>query len=92
METLRCPLCYISVEYGVIDHLGRDHRRTEFEARALVERSKEGSLGWNAEGRRGRVVEQVANRLPLPLGKLVERRLRRCRSSRIPVSIERHVG
>lgn len=29
MGTLRCPLCYISVEYGVIDHLGRDHRPDE---------------------------------------------------------------
>jgi len=44
METLRCPLCYISVECGVIDHLRRDHRRTEFEARALVERRRGKSL------------------------------------------------
>jgi hypothetical protein len=69
METLRCPLCYISVEYGVIDHLGRDHRWTEFEARALVERSKEGSLGWNAEGRRVRPRPSLTPaKVPLPRG------------------------
>ena len=52
METRRCPLCWVRAEYGVIEHLRRDHRRSEVEARALLERINEGSLGWNAEGRK----------------------------------------
>jgi hypothetical protein len=54
METRRCPLCWISPECGVIEHLRRDHRRSEVEARALMERYKDGTLGWNAESRKGR--------------------------------------
>jgi hypothetical protein len=52
METRRCPLCWIRPECGVIEHLRRDHRRSEVEAHTLLERSNQGSLGCNAEGRR----------------------------------------
>jgi len=54
METQRCPLCQIRAEQGVLEHLRRDHRRTEAEARALMERYRDGTLGWNAEGGKGR--------------------------------------
>ena len=60
METRQCPLCWIRPESGVVEHLRRDHRRSEVEARALLERTNEGSLGWNAEGRKRRAY--------LPLG------------------------
>jgi hypothetical protein len=66
METQRCPLCYIRAEYGVIDHLRRDHRRSEIEARTLVERSREGSLGWNAESWRERQRPSLPPTRPLP--------------------------
>ncbi len=49
METRRCPLCWARAEYGVVEHLRRDHRRSEIEARVLLERTNEGSLGWNEE-------------------------------------------
>ena len=76
METLRCPLCYISVECGVIDHLRRDHRRTEFEARTLVERSKEGILGWNAQNARQKVRSSLASaKIALPCANLACRLL-----------------
>jgi hypothetical protein len=52
METRQCPLCWVRAECGIIEHLRRDHRRSEVEARALLERTNEGSLGWNAEGRK----------------------------------------
>ena len=52
METRQCPLCWIRPESGVVEHLRRDHRRSEVEARALLERTNEGSLGWNVEGRK----------------------------------------
>jgi hypothetical protein len=60
MENRGCPLCWIKPECAVIEHLRRDHRRTEVEARKLLERANEGSLGWNAEGRK--------RRTSLPLG------------------------
>jgi hypothetical protein len=34
---------------GVIKHLEVDHRRTETKALALMERSAEGTLGWDPE-------------------------------------------
>jgi len=52
METGRCPLCWATALYGVIEHLRRDHRRSEIEPRTLLERSNQGSLGWNAQGRK----------------------------------------
>ncbi len=52
MEVKRCPLCWIRPESGVIEHLLRDHRRSEIEARILLERVDQGSLGRNAEGRK----------------------------------------
>lgn len=52
METGRCPLCWARALYGVIEHLRRDHHRSEIEARTLLERSSQGSLGWNAEDRK----------------------------------------
>jgi hypothetical protein len=52
MEVRRCPLCWVRPESGVIEHLRWDHRRSEVEARKLLERTNEGGLGWNAEGRK----------------------------------------
>ncbi len=54
MDAQRCPLCQIRAEQGVLEHLRRDHRRTEAEARVLMERYRLGTLGWNAEGRKER--------------------------------------
>lgn len=54
MEPQRCPLCQIRAEQGVLEHLRRDHRRTEAETRVLMERYRDETLGWNAEGRMGR--------------------------------------
>jgi hypothetical protein len=34
---------------GIFEHLKREHRRTEAEARALLERDAEGTLGWDPE-------------------------------------------
>lgn len=48
-EPKRCPLCNVRLESGVINHLQRDHRRTYDDARALLERSVEGTLGWDPE-------------------------------------------
>jgi len=48
----RCPLCNIQPANGVIEHLEHDHRRTDDEARALLERSMEGTLGWDPETRK----------------------------------------
>ena len=38
----------------LLDHLQLDHRRTEIEARALVLRSVEGTLGWDPETKKNR--------------------------------------
>ncbi len=58
---------------------------------AFLVATKSGApLGLDGAG--GRVVEPVVDRLPLALGNLDERRLRRRGSSRIPGPIERHVG
>jgi hypothetical protein len=48
----RCPLCWAPTRHGVIRHLMVDHRRTEIEALALLERSAKGTLGWDPEVRR----------------------------------------
>lgn len=48
-ELKRCPLCYVRLERSVIDHLQRDHRRSYDDARALLERVVEGTLGWDPE-------------------------------------------
>ncbi|MGO9603703.1 MAG: hypothetical protein ACLQAT_09955 [Candidatus Binataceae bacterium] len=45
----RCPLCSAITNLGVIQHLTKEHRRTEAEARALLERQMEGTLGWDPE-------------------------------------------
>ena len=52
MEVRRCPLCWVRPESGVIEHLRRDHRRSEIEARTLLEGTNEVGLGWNAKGRK----------------------------------------
>lgn len=52
MHTELCPLCYVHTRHQAIEHLTRDHRRSYAEACALVERSKEGTLGRHAQ--RGR--------------------------------------
>jgi hypothetical protein len=64
MYTERCSLCYAFTRNGAIEHLERDHRRTNAEACVLVERSKEGTLGWNAQNSRQKV------RSSLPSGKM----------------------
>jgi hypothetical protein len=61
MHTERCPLCYAFTRNGAIAHLERDHRRTYAEAWVLVERSKEGTLGWNARNGRQKVLSSVAS-------------------------------
>jgi hypothetical protein len=48
-EANRCPLCSSITRRGVIEHLTSEHRRTEAEARALMEREMEGTLGWDPE-------------------------------------------
>ena len=49
MQQKRCPLCYVKLDSGVIVHLQRDHRRTDAEARELLQRSVESTLGWDPE-------------------------------------------
>jgi hypothetical protein len=48
-ELRRCPLCSTTALSGIFEHLRREHRRTEAEARALMERDMEGTLGWDPE-------------------------------------------
>jgi hypothetical protein len=48
-ERNRCPLCSSIKKLGVFEHLRSEHRRTEAEARALLERQMEGTLGWDPE-------------------------------------------
>jgi hypothetical protein len=60
MYTERCPLCYVRTRYEAIEHLTRDHRRSYAEACALVERSKEGTLGRNAQNGRQKVLSAPA--------------------------------
>ena len=48
-EPNRCPLCHSGSVSSVIEHLTSVHRRTEAEARALMEREMEGTLGWDPE-------------------------------------------
>jgi len=48
-EPNRCPLCHSSSASSVIRHLTSVHRRTEAEARELMEREMEGTLGWDPE-------------------------------------------
>jgi len=52
METDRCPLCWMRADCGVLVHLRRDHRRSEAEALALLERNTAGTVGWNPDRRR----------------------------------------
>ena len=44
-----CPLCSAAAEIEIIEHLKREHRRTEAEAHAVMEREMEGTLGWDPE-------------------------------------------
>jgi hypothetical protein len=60
MYTKRCPLCDVRTRYEAIEHLTRDHRRSYAEACALVERSKEGTLGRNARNGRQKVLSAPA--------------------------------
>jgi len=55
MEIGRCPLCYIRPNRSVLDHLQRDHRRSDDEARALLARAKEETLGWDPEAKKKRL-------------------------------------
>jgi len=64
MQRKRCPLCYVKLDSGVMDHLQRDHRRTDAEARELLERSVEGTLGWDPEVKKKKACLQAG-----PLGK-----------------------
>ncbi|GEM_PF-3359146 len=47
LRSERCPLCFAHVQRGALEHLQLEHRRTAAEARALLERSAEGTLGWD---------------------------------------------
>ncbi len=51
-DSKRCPLCSGTVKDSMIKHLTSDHRRTEVEARALLQRSVEGTLGWDPEAKK----------------------------------------
>ncbi len=44
-----CPLCSASTGSDIIEHIKTEHRRTEAEAHALMEREMEGTLGWDPE-------------------------------------------
>jgi hypothetical protein len=48
-EQKRCPLCSAIAAVEMIEHLKKEHRRTEAEARTLIERELEGTLGWDPE-------------------------------------------
>jgi hypothetical protein len=49
-----CPLCSATNERSILHHPRLDHRRTEAEARLLLERSAEGTLGWDPETKKNR--------------------------------------
>ncbi len=53
-EANRCPLCCARTKHGVIKHLKVDHQRTEIDAREIMARSAEGTLGWDPEIRKKR--------------------------------------
>jgi hypothetical protein len=55
MEIGRCPLCYIRPNCSVLDHLQQDHRRNDDEARALLARAREETLGWDPEAKKKRL-------------------------------------
>ena len=61
MHKERCPLCYACTRYGAIEHLKRDHRRSYADACVLVERSKEGTLGQNAQNGEQKVLSSLAS-------------------------------
>jgi hypothetical protein len=61
MYTEQCPLCYAFTRNGAIAHLERDHRRSYAEACVLVERSKKGTLGRNAQNGRQKVLSSLAS-------------------------------
>src|SRR5260370_21873858 len=54
VDILRCPLCWALTRRGAIEHLKAAHRRTEIEAREIMERTAEGTLGWDPETRKKR--------------------------------------
>jgi len=54
----RCPLCSAQIKSGVLEHLEGDHRRTEFEARKLMERAAAGTLGWDPETKKKREISR----------------------------------
>ena len=51
-----CPLCFASTGSNVIEHLKTEHRRTEAEAHALMEREMEGTLGWDPEIKKRKLI------------------------------------
>jgi hypothetical protein len=51
-----CPLCSATTGSNIIEHLKTEHRRTEAEARALMEREMEGTLGWDPEIRKRKLI------------------------------------
>ena len=55
-EPNRCPLCSSIAKLGVFEHLKNEHRRTEAEARALMERQMEGTLGWDPEVKKSKQI------------------------------------
>ncbi len=52
-DARRCPLCSGTViTCSLIQHLINEHRRTEPEARIVLHRSVEGTLGWDPEAKK----------------------------------------
>jgi hypothetical protein len=51
-----CPLCSASTGISIIEHLKTEHRRTEAAAHALMEREMEGTLGWDPEIKKRKLI------------------------------------
>jgi len=51
-----CPLCSATTGSSIIEHLKTEHRRTEAEAHALLEREMEGTLGWDPEIKKRKLI------------------------------------
>ena len=51
-----CPLCSANAGIEIIEHLKREHRRTEAEAHAVMEREMEGTLGWDPEIKKRKLI------------------------------------
>jgi hypothetical protein len=51
-----CPLCSATTGISIIEHLKTEHRRTEAEAHALMEREMEGTLGWDPETKKRKLI------------------------------------